>query len=359
MHLLNPANRPSDHSRGLFSADDYRLVREFFAAHPVLDPTPLRSLPSVARRLGIDTLQVKDETHRFGLNAFKITGVSYALHRLGASSTRHVVCATAGNHGRAVARGARDRHLACTVFVPVLRTNEPLEARTRASRIRGMRDDGAEVIDVDGTYEEAVDRAADFARTTGATVVSDTSWDGYETIPQWIMAGYTRLLDEASEQWDHDPDVVVVQGGVGGLVCAAASWFAHHVGDRRPFIIASEPENAACLMSSAAAGRLVTIDSDLDTIMAGLRCATPSPVAWPAIAARVDAFATASDADVLAMLTTLRELPGEERIEAGPSGACGLATLSAIMHDDEYAPVRIAAGMDRSTRVLAIVTEGA
>ncbi|HEX4932260.1 MAG TPA: pyridoxal-phosphate dependent enzyme [Gemmatimonadaceae bacterium] len=332
---------------------------EFHAANPLLRATPLRSLSSLSASLGIGPLDVKDETERYGLDAFKITGVSYALHRLSAAGAQHIVCATAGNHGRAVARGARDRRLPCTVFVPALRTEDPIEARTRTARVRAMHEDGARVVDVDGTYEDAVERAADFARTSGATVVSDTSWDGYETIPRWIMAGYTRLFEEASGQWDDRPDVVIVQGGVGGLVCAAVSWFAHRFGPRRPFLIACEPENAACLLASAAAGHPVTIDSTLETIMAGLRCAAPSPLAWPPIASLVDAFVTIRDADVVQMLNTLCELPAGERIAAGPSGACGLATLAAIMRTDEYAPVRQAARMDRSTRVLAVVTEGA
>jgi diaminopropionate ammonia-lyase len=357
MLLLNPhVNRAS---AGLFTDAEYGAVRAFYSAHPELTPTPLRSLPSLAGSLGLAALHVKDETGRFGLNAFKITGVTYALDRLNASGTRSVVCATAGNHGRAVARAARERQLPCTVFVPVLRTSDPVEERTRASRVGGMREDHAEVIDVDGTYEDAVGRAAAFAASSGATVVSDTSWDGYDTIPRWIMAGYTRVFQEAASQSPQAPHVVIVQGGVGGLVCAAASWFAARSGTARPFIIACEPENAACLLASAGAGRPVTIESSLDTIMAGLRCAAPSPAAWPAIAANVDAFVTTSDAAVMRMLETLRDLPGDERIDAGPSGACGLAALADIMHAEEYAPVRSAARMDRSTRVLAVVTEGA
>ena len=357
MYLINTSGRPE--SRPLLTDDDYRDVRAFFDAHPELPATPLRSLPSLAASLGIAALDVKDETHRFGLNAFKITGVSYALDRLNASGARHIVCATAGNHGRAVARASRDRQFPCTIFVPTLRTNNAIEAQIRAARVLGMRQDGARVVDVEGTYEEAVERAADFARTAGATVVSDTSWEGYETIPGWIMAGYTRLFEEARAQWRRPPDVVVIQGGVGGLVAAAASWFAHHFGEQRPFFIAAEPENAACLLASAAAGHPVTIASNLDTIMAGLRCAAPSPLAWPSIAAHVDAFVTARDEDAVQLLNTLRELPGDERMDAGPSGVCGLAALSAVLRTDDLAAVRRAARMDHSTRVLAVVTEGA
>lgn len=353
--LLNP--HVTRTAPGLFSGEEYQAVAEYFGACG-LPPTPLRSLDALAHALALGALDVKDESARFGLNAFKITGVSYALHRLTASADA-VVCATAGNHGRAVARAARDRGLRCTVFIPVLRTASPLERQTRSQRIDGMRRDGAEIIEVDGTYEEAVERAAAFAKDSGATIVSDTSWDGYETIPRWIMAGYTRLFDEAERQWQAPPDVVVVQGGVGGLVCAAASWFAWRFGAQRPFMIACEPENAACLLESARAGRPVTIDSNLDTIMAGLRCATPSPVAWPAIANGIDAFMTVDDDDVVKMISMVRALPPDQRLDAGPSGACGLAAIAALMQHDELRDVRVAARMDRSTRVLAVVTEGA
>src|SRR5688572_29239026 len=130
MHFLNPANRHRHQHGGLFTGDEYRLVQNFFAGRSELRPTPLLALPSLARSLGVGALEVKDETHRFGLNAFKITGVSYAMERLDTSGSSAVVCATAGNHGRAVARAARERNLRCTVFLPALRTSNPIEDRT-------------------------------------------------------------------------------------------------------------------------------------------------------------------------------------------------------------------------------------
>jgi diaminopropionate ammonia-lyase len=221
-----------------------------------------------------------------------------------------------------------------------------------------MRADGATVVEVDGTYEDAVRAAAAFGEETGATIISDTSWDGYEQIPRWIMAGYTQILEEAASQWDHPPTLVIVQGGVGGLVCAAASWFAYRFGDKRPYFIAAEPENAACLMMSAEAGHPVTITGNLDTIMAGLRCAEPSPAAWPAIAAGVDAFVTVSDAAAIDAMRIMSAATEDERIDAGPSGACGLAALVAIARDPALAEVQSAAGLDREARALVIVTEG-
>jgi len=295
-------------------------------------------------------VDAKDETHRFGLNAFKILGVRYAVHCLGdEAASRGLVCATAGNHGRALARVAHQKRVPCTVFIPA----------GGSPRIAAMRADGATVIEVAGSYDDAVRKAAEHGRVTGATVVSDTSWDGYAQIPRWIMAGYTQLFEEAHSQWNAPPSLVLIQGGVGGLVCAAASWFAWRFGQRRPYLIACEPESAACLMDSAKAGRPVQSDGDLSTAMACLRCAEPSPAAWPAIAAGIDAFVTVSDQQALDSVTRLSTLPGDERIEAGLSGACGAAALAALATSPTFANVRQASGLDRSTRALIVLSEGA
>ncbi len=366
---LNPAVRRDDEFRGLWPDGDYHDVRAFFRSNPELSPTPLKPLRALADTLGVASIYAKDETHRFGLNAFKIVGVSYAVDRLvnagrhedrepASPITRGVVCATAGNHGRAVARVAHQRRIPCTVFLPSMTTHDPIEARTRAARISAMQADGATVVDVDGTYEQAVRQAAAFGSRTGATIVSDTSWEGYERIPRWIMAGYTRLLDEAAAQWDAPPTLVIVQAGVGGLVCAAANWFAWRFGKDRPFFVAAEPDNAACLLMSARAGQMLTIDSDLDTIMAGLRCAEPSPAAWPSIAAGVDAFVAVPDALAREAMEMMRAGPDAERIEAGPSGACGVAALTAIARAPQMEIIRSAARLDRSARVMVMVTEG-
>lgn len=365
MALTFLINKPDPSFQGLFADDEYREVRAYFAAHPELSPTPLTQLDSIARELGLAEVLAKDETHRFGINAFKIAGVSYAVDRLDDGEKRRgLVCATAGNHGRAVARVARDMRLPCTVFVPLSPFRLKAEAAaqlaeaTRQARVDAMRADGATVIDVDGTYEEAVRQAAAFGAETGATIVSDTSWEGYERIPRLIMAGYTHLLEEASTQWGAPPTLVIVQGGVGGLVCAAASWFAHRFGSDRPYFVAAEPENAACLMMSARAGRPITIGSSLDTIMAGLRCAEPSPAAWPAIAKGVDAFVAIQDRATLDAMKMMSSRTAAERIDAGPSGACGLAALVSIARAPEFEALRSAARLDGSTRAMVIVTEG-
>lgn len=353
--LLNPGVRRDRGFAGLFSDDEYRDVAAYYDAHPALYPTPLSRAGRLADSLGLATVEVKDESGRFGVTAFKIVGVRYAVHRLGGAIARGLVCATAGNHGRAVARVANERRVPCTIFVPAARDITETERATPDRRIAAMKEDGATVVEIEGSYEEAVRRAAAFGEQAGATILSDVSWPGYETIPRWIMAGYTHIFEEASAQWERVPEVVVIQGGVGGLACAAASWFAWRFHDSRPFIIACEPENAACLMESARAGVPVTLSGDMNTIMAGLRCAEPSPVAWPAIAAGIDAFVTVSDAKAVeAMRELQRERPP---IGAGPSGACGVAALTAVVNAPELEPVRSAARLDSSTRALAVVTE--
>ncbi len=353
---LNPAVRRDHFFTGLFSDDEYRAVEAYYASQRHLAPTPLRSASALAADLDLARVDVKDESHRFGLSAFKITGARYAAHRLGHDVSRGLVCATAGNHGRAVARVANEHRVPCTVFVPAARNIDEAERATRQRRLRAMKEDGATVVEVDGSYEDAVRRAAAYGESTGATVVSDVSWPGYDTIPRWIMSGYTHVFEEAAGQWEGVPDVVFVQGGVGGLVCAAASWLASRFRAERPWLIACEPDGAACLLESARAGAPSTLAGEMRTIMAGLRCAAPSPVAWPAIAQGVDALVTVPDALALEAMQRLRaETPP---LVAGPSGACGVAALIAVAGASELAAIRAACKWDRSTRVLAIVTEG-
>ena len=217
--VLNPSVRRDPAFRGLFDAIEHERVGRFYAAHPELPPTPLRSLGSLAGRLGVGAVLIKDESARWGVEAFKIAGVRYAVEQLDvATLTRGLACATAGNHGRAVARAARDLGVPCTVFLPAARPDAHVTERaTRTARVAAMRGDGATVVETSGSYEEAVALAAAHGDDTGATVVSDTAWPGYERIPRLIMSGYTRLFDEAALAWSAPPDVVLVQGGVAVL----------------------------------------------------------------------------------------------------------------------------------------------
>ena len=175
------------------------------------------------------------------------------------------------------------------------------------------------------------------------------------------MAGYTWMMTEAEEQWapSPPPDVVIVQGGVGGLVCAGASWFAQRYGVERPLFIAAEPAAAPCLLESAKAGGPVVAE-ERQTIMACLKCAEISPVIWPVLADAVDAVVAIDDRRAAwAMRRLANPAPGEPEIVSGGSGACGLGALQAIVTDQVFAPVRAAAGLGPTSRVLVVNTEGA
>ena len=351
---LNPRARDGAHEAP-FRPEQYADLARFYERHPELEPTRLTPLPTLARELGIGALHVKDESTRFGLNAFKSLGVRYAVDRLQRdgriAKDATLVCASAGNHGRAVARAARERGLAARVYM----------ARTAADGVkRNIASEGAEVVVVDGTYDDAVRRMAQDAEAHGWTIVSDTSWPGYDEIPRLIMLGYTRIVDEIAAQPGGTPDAIFVQGGVGGLVCGVAAGSLQRWGDRRPHLVACEPIHAACLLASARAGRLVSLTEPITTIMAGLGCAEPSPAAWPAIGSLADAFvAVDDDATVAAMRKLARPAGSDPPIESGPSGACGLASLTAVMTEETLQPVRRALGLGQASRVVVINTEGA
>ncbi len=351
LFLVNPQARQGG-NRGLFKTAEYQNVNSFYDSHPEIESTTLHWLPDLASRLGIGELLVKDESSRFGLPAFKVMGVMYAVSRLfemgriDRSST--LVCATSGNHGRAVARVAGTLGLKARVYVP---------HDAVSWRIEAIKSEGAEVIVSDGIYSEAVRQAVEDASRFGWQVISDTSYEGYEEIPKLIMAGYSRVIEESSRQWKERPDVVLVQGGVGGLVCAAVSWMRHRYGSDMPFFICCEPLVTACLLESTRAGKPITIQGDFNTKMEGLRCSEVSPLAWRTIRETVDAFIAVDDAIVFETMRLLAHPEGgDPLITAGASGACGLAVLRLILKDET---LRKTVGLNQDSRVMVINTEGA
>lgn len=333
---------------------------------PGYAPTPLRPLDDLARELGIGRLWLKDESSRLGLPAFKMLGASWATYRTLVERLGHepdwatvdelaaalaplrplrLCTATDGNHGRAVARTARMLGLAAAVFVP---------AGTAAARIDAIRDEGATVEVVDGTYDDAVAHAAEVAAADPeqrTLVVSDTSWPGYETVPRWVIDGYTTIFDEIDEALAGDaaPDLVVIQIGVGALAAAAAE----HERDRPTRLLGVEPLHADCMLASVAAGGPTVVPGPHDSIMAGLNCGAPSLLALPLVAARFDAFVAVADE---AARRAMRDLD-RAGVEAGETGAAGLAGLREALTGP--AEVRAALGLGPDATVLLINTEGA
>jgi diaminopropionate ammonia-lyase len=335
----------------LFSAGDYAQMRAFFTSKPELSPTPARALPGLAQALDLAGLAAKDESARFGLNAFKLLGARFAIETLLEEGGLHhgdtLVCASEGNHGRAVARAARDAGCAARVYMA------HDVAQARADAIAG---EGAEVIRVDGSYDDAVRILQADAGANGWTIVSDTAWPGYERVPFLIMLGYTRMMDEVRDQGsrrgDQGFDAVFVQGGVGGLLCAIASWCAFHWPHCK--VVSVEPTQAACLQASARAGHPVTVDGPLHTTLAGLRNREVSPLAFEFLLPNVDAFMAIDDQWAFDAMLTLNA----NGIRAGASGAAALGGLLALCRDQSMREMRRELALDDRASVLVLVSEG-
>lgn len=334
------------------------------ALHHALDgyaPTPLHRAPTLATELGLGAVLLKDESSRFGLPAFKALGAWWATawavaDRLGApglatepdalrdharGAPLTLVCATEGNHGRAVARAARWLGLQARVVVPDATTPE---------RVQAIEAEGARLEHVDGDYDAAVRRAADLADDRHL-VIADTSWPGYEEVPRRVVEGYATIFAELDAQLDgRTVDLVVVPIGVGSLAAAAARHFRATPG-KGPRLVGVEPIDAACVLASARAGHPVTVDGDLGSIMAGLNCPTPSMDAWPQLAAAFDAFCAVGDAHVL---------DGMRRLAAAglDRGACAggvVGGLTALLSDPAH---REALALPERATALLVLTEG-
>ena len=308
-------------------------------------PTPLLSLPTIASACGVASVLYKDEGRRFGLKSFKALGGGYAVQRL---VERHgtagitVTCATDGNHGRAVAWGARRAGIRAVIYV-----HEGV-SEGRAAAIAGF---GADVRREGRTYDDSVRASADAASDHGWYIVSDTSWSGYEDTPKAVMQGYAVLAMEIEAEGVR-PSHVFVQGGVGGLAASVLSYRWEKFGADRPVMTVVEPDKAACLFASAGAEALTAVGGDLDTVMAGLACGEPSLLAWHILSAGADAFMSIPDAAAVATMRDLAELG----IVAGESGVAGLAGFRLAAQD---AAMRATLSLDATSRIVVYGTEGA
>ena len=309
-------------------------------------PTPLRPLGVIAHETDIAELLYKDEGKRFSLRSFKALGGAYAVDRLvaarGSSEGLVVTCATDGNHGRAVAWGARRAGIRAVIYV---------HEGVSEGRAEAIRSYGAEIVREGTNYDASVRASADAAARNGWQIVSDTAWPGYETVPRDVMQGYAVLAMEA-EAAGARPTHVFVQGGVGGVAAAVLSYRWEKYGPQRPKLIVVEPDKAACLFESARKGVLSTVSGDLDTVMAGLACGEPSTLAWRILDPGADAFMMIPDEAAVDAMKRLAALG----VVGGESGVAGLAGFLALAANPAW---RRAIGLDSQSRVLLYGTEGA
>ncbi len=340
-------------------------------------PTPLRSLSSLAADLNVSGIYVKDESFRFGLNAFKALGGSYAIGRflaekLGMAPSDMTLekltspevkrqlgeitfcTATDGNHGRGVAWTARVLQQRCVVYMPKGSAEE---------RVNNIRLQGAEVIVTDVPYDDTVRLARETAAQNGWVTVQDTAWPGYTDLPVFIMQGYLTMACEAYRQLDGvRPTHIFLQAGVGSMAGAVAAMFKNIMGEDAPTVVIVEPNTADCHYRSAAAGdgSIRVTPGDLNTIMAGLACGEPNPISWNLM--RVCAQFCLAGPEYMAadgMRVLACPLPGDPCITAGESGASGFGAFYEIMTRESLAPIRAQLGLNEQSVALFFSTEGA
>lgn len=364
---------------GFLNIDTAKEVKSFHESFPVYNETPLRDMKNLAKELGLGAVYVKDESYRFGLNAFKVLGGSFALgnylaKRLGSSISEMpydkliseevrkelgdivFVTATDGNHGRGVAWTAKQLKQHSVVYMPKGSAKE---------RLDNIIAEGAEASITDLNYDEAVRLANGMAEKKGWVMVQDTAWEGYEDIPTWIMQGYSTMGYEAYEQLkrlgNEKPTHIFLQAGVGSMAGAITGLFSAIYGEDRPIITIVEPNKADCIYRTAEANdeNLHFVTGDMDTIMAGLACGEPCTIGWNVLKDYADNFISCPDYTAAEGMRILGNPPkGDERVISGESGAATLGCVAEIMTNNNLSWMREKLKLDESSRVLFISTEG-
>ena len=373
VHRSHESTGLSDVKR--FGCENAKKVQAFHASFPEYTPTPLVNLGGLAGELGLGSVYVKDESYRFGLNAFKVLGGSYAIGsyiagRLGMNISElpyeklvsdevraklgeiTFVTATDGNHGRGVAWTANRLKQKAVVYMP---QGSALE------RLHNIQALGADASITDLNYDDAVRLANEGAEKYGWVMVQDTAWEGYEDIPAWIMQGYGTMGYEAHQQLPEKPTHIFLQAGVGSMAGAITGFFSSLYGADRPIITIVEPNKADCLYRTAEAddGALHFVTGEMNTIMAGLACGEPCSIGWRILRANADHFISCPDYVAAKGMRILgNPMPGDQRVISGESGAATFGCVAEIMTNPELAGMKAELGLDENSRVLFFSTEG-
>lgn len=362
----------------LFGQQAAERARRFHQSFPDYEPTPLVSLDALSRKLGLGAFFVKDESFCFGLNAFKVLGGSYAIASVIAEKTGispadvtfekmtspelkerlgelTFITATDGNHGRGVAWTANRLGQKSVVYMPKGTAPERLDNILRLGSVASI---------TDLSYDDAVRKARSDAEENGWILIQDTSWPGYEQIPSLIMQGYTTIGSEIFEQFGSIvPSHIFLQAGVGSMAGALAGYFTSVFGaENKPVICIVEPDSADCIYKTALAddGELRFAEGEMNSMMAGLCCGEPCPIAWDVLCSTADFCAAIPDgAAASGMRTLAHPEPGDRRIVSGESGASTAGFVIELMLNPELREMREALGLGTDSRVLCISTEGA
>ncbi len=384
MHTIrwvkNKMPKTEDLQLSVMALDNVAKARAFHRSFPQYSVTPLAQLRGMADFLGLKHLFVKDESYRFGLNAFKVLGGSFAMaryiaeqlgkdvsqvdyHYLTSAKLREefgqatFFTATDGNHGRGVAWAANKLGQKSVVLMP---------KGSVKSRFDNIAKEGADVTIEDVNYDECVRRANALAeQTEHGVMVQDTAWDGYEKIPAWIMQGYGTMASEAAEQLKaagvERPTHIFIQAGVGSLAGAVQGYFSNLFPDCEPTVVVMEAQAADCLYQGAKAadGDFRIVEGDLQTIMAGLACGEPNTISWDILKNHSAFFVSCPDwvsAKGIRMLSA--PIKGDPQVISGESGAVGMGLIAALMTDPTYEELKNAIRLDENSSVLMFSTEG-
>lgn len=355
-YINNPDNTFVDNTTTsiLKKCDD---TLAFHSSLPGYKPTPLVHLPNLSKKYNIGNIYIKDESFRFGLNAFKGLGASYAIHQILKNKPQiETFCtATDGNHGRAVAWSAKFFNRKAIVFVPKDTTNQ---------RIDAIEKEGAIVEQVDGNYDKTCAYAKEISIKNGWELVQDTAWENYEEIPAYIMGGYLTLFQEMEDNLHpvSNPkiDLIFLQAGVGSFAGTGIRYYLERYGENRPKIIIVEPTEADAILASFKKGKITTSLGNSETIMAGLNCGTPSLGAWDLLKNGSDVSIRIDDKYSREAIRELYFSKGSDtKIISGESGAGGVAGFIAIMTEKECKPIKEELNINETTNILFISTEGA
>ncbi len=376
----NTMPKSADQELGIMSLENVAKARSFHQSFPQYAVTPLAKLDHMAEYLGLGALCVKDESYRFGLNAFKVLGGSFAMAKYIAGQLGRDVSemtydyltsdalkkdfgqatfftATDGNHGRGVAWAANKLGQKAVVHMPKGSTK---------TRFDNIAKENATVTIEEVNYDECVRMAAAEAeKTEHGVIIQDTAWEGYTEIPSWIMQGYGTMGSEALEQLEgygvERPDVVILQAGVGCMAGAICAYIVNKFKDNPPKIVIAEAAIAACLYEGAVAndGDYRIVGGDLQTIMAGLACGEPNIVCWDILRNHVSAFVSCPDwVAARGMRMLAAPIKGDPAVCSGESGAVGMGLIATIMTDPEYKELKDALELNENSKVLMFSTEG-
>lgn len=374
---INEIPKSDDKNLPIMDVKEVEKARVFHKSFPQYSETPLANLKEMAKFLGLEKVCIKDESYRFGLNAFKVLGGSYAIARhiadeLGRDITTvnykyltsddlkkdlgNIVTffsATDGNHGRGVAWAANKLGQKCVIYMPKGSTKY---------RLNAIKAENAEATIEEYNYDDCVRKAAaESAKRPHSVVIQDTAWEGYEKIPSWIMQGYGTMALESSEQFGERPTHIFIQAGVGSLAGGIVGFFTNKYKDNPPIMVVVETSVADCLYKSAVknTGETVIVGGEMDSIMAGLCCGEPNITSWDILRNHVSCFVSADDnVTRLGMRMLSAPIKGDPQVVSGESGAVPFGVLVSIMKDPKYSDLKIKLKLDANSKVLLFSTEG-